>query len=110
MTCSHKGCPNAPAQRPVLETRSKIGRKITRVTFCQLGYCDEHRQSYALDDLLSPEGHAKLAKFMREKGLPEPDQKLTTLGWRPLDESDLEDLEDNQHHTNTRSPDDDLAF
>jgi len=108
MPCSHQGCPGDAAYRPVLQTRSRAGRKTTCVTFCQLGYCESHRASYTVENLLSSEGHTKLAKFVREKGLPEPEHKLTTLGWKVLTPDDLEDLLQNQQYTMTN--DEELAF
>lgn len=108
MPCSHQGCSNDPVYRPILQTRSRAGGKTTNVTLCQLGYCEDHRSSYKVDNLYSAEGHTKLAKFMREKGVPEPEQKLTTLSWKSLTPEDLEDLQENQQHTMTN--DEELAF
>lgn len=108
VACSHLGCSGPATHRPILQTRSRSSGKTTGVTLCQLGYCDEHRQSYKIENLLSSEGFTKLAKFMREKGHPEPEQKLTTLAWHPLSEDDLEDLTTSQQHTSTGE--DELAF
>lgn len=108
MSCSHQGCQGVVAYRPILKTRSRTGGKITDVVLIQLGYCQEHRDSYKVENLLSSEGHTKLAKFMREKGVPEPEHRLTSLGWSSLSTEEIADLEGRQHFTQTG--DDDLAF
>jgi hypothetical protein len=108
MTCSHEKCPNDPKWRPHLLSRSRSTDRPTKISFLQLGYCEEHRGTYTIENLLSSEGHTKLGKFMREKGLPEPQQKLAVLGWKLLTADDLEDLKDNQQFTSTGE--DELAF
>lgn len=112
MPCSQDQCEKRARWVPVLLLRRKAKDDPTRVKFRRLGYCDDHRASGTAATFLSDEAHARLAKHLRENGLPEPVQKLTSLTWEKATQSDLGRLARHQDHTlsKTSDPDEGIAF
>lgn len=108
MPCSQDDCQEAPLWRPILELRRSRKDPPARVSFSQLGYCDEHKATSNLATFLSDEGFTKITKFLREAGRESPDRSLTTLGWSPISPAEAAALEADQHHT--LSPEEKLAF
>jgi len=72
-----------------------------KLTFRQLGYCDDHKQATTVEALLSDEGHDKIDKVLREAGREKIDPRATTLSWEKLTEADRRRLRRVQHHTST---------
>jgi len=100
--CSHEDCPQRPRWKPVLLLRQNP-RSLNRrkLTFRQLGYCDDHKQATTVEALLSDEGHDKIDKVLREAGREKIDPRATTLSWEKLTEADRRRLRRVQHHTST---------
>lgn len=110
--CSHDDCREPARWQAVLETRERPRAVGRRVRLLQLGYCDQHKRTVRLDDVLSSEAHEKLGKTLLEDGKEKIDPRLTTLGWAPLGPADRRRLARGQHRTTSRSSDeeDDLSF
>ena len=85
----------------MLTLRQKAGRSPRRLEFLRLGYCDAHRQTVGLPDLLSDEAFSKISKAVREAGRGRLDQRATTLEWVELSRDDLRSLSLRQHRTAT---------
>jgi len=107
MPCSAAGCPRPPLWRPCLDLRSRKGDPPTRLTFLKLAYCEEDKAKSTIETFLSDEGHAKIAKHLRERGKEAPDQRLTTLSWIRVAEDDGSALSSERDVTTT---DDTLPF
>ena len=84
MSCYHRNCSKTPKWHPVLILRSRKNSSPFRMKFLQLLFCDSHRESYTLNDLLSDEGFTKISKFLKENGKTAPSQRCTILDWTPI--------------------------
>jgi hypothetical protein len=92
MGCSFESCENLCRWRPVLELRVRKKDQPTKAKLTQIAYCEDHKKTLTIDDVLSDEGHTKIAKFMREHGKPAPVKRNITLTFEELTESEVEKL------------------
>jgi hypothetical protein len=84
MSCHVDNCRNPTRVLPVLELRRKKGEKPRRVWLREVSACEDHSRTLTLDDFLSDEGFDKLTKHLKQRGLPTPSRRLTTLAWEEL--------------------------
>ena len=112
MPCSQDQCQKRARWLPVVLLRRSAKGEPARVRFRRLGYCDEHKAASTLKTVLSDEGSARLAKHLRESGLPEPKPQYSELAWERLRPADLQRLARRQDKTlsSPADSDADIAF
>jgi kynurenine formamidase len=105
VSCSRPGCTETATAQPVIELESR--EKPVRVVLIHVGFCRDHQTETVLDDVLSPEGFKKIAKFVRERGVRAPASKTARLAWRAVGPAELAMLEE---LTDIVAKDQSLAF
>jgi hypothetical protein len=110
--CSQDQCQKRARWLPVVLLRRSAKSEPASVRFRRLGYCDEHKAASTLPTVLSDEGFARLAKHLRESGLPEPKPQYSELVWERLLPADLQRLARRQDQTLSppKDPDGGPAF
>jgi len=110
--CSQDQCQKRARWLPVVLLRRSAKGEPASVRFRRLGYCDEHKAKGTLKTVLSDEGFARLAKHLRESGLPEPSPRHSELVWERLRPADLQRLARRQDKTLSppEDPDGGIAF
>jgi len=87
--CRHSGCPGQGAWIPVMIFRPAGSRKDVRASIPDIRVCEMHKARSSLDAFLSPEGFAKIEKFLRENGKGSFQRRHVKLEWQRNQEEGL---------------------
>lgn len=81
MKCYDEKCPCNGIWMPVLMFRTTPKSKSMKSRMIELGLCEQHKDTYNIDNFLSNEGWTKIEKFLRENGRQNYKKGLTLLDW-----------------------------
>lgn len=73
---------------PVLKVPARHHEHAPAKVVLGLFVCDEHKRSSTLEDYLTDEAWERISKGIVAAGRLEPERKLTTLSWEPVDSKD----------------------